>query len=219
MRILILEDERDLVIPLIELLRRDRYEVVWSATLEAAHEAFASSEFDLAVLDVMLPEGEDAGFGFARYLRDAGFRGRILFLTARDSVSDRVHGLDAGGDDYLLKPFSLKEFLARVRALLRRDADVKRAVLDRGLLRVEFAARRLLWEGREVKLSEREFAMAELFAHYPDRVFPVPELLERFFPAAESGPQVVRVYIWQLRSKVAEEFIRTVPGGYRLGPE
>jgi len=217
MRILLLEDERDLAEPLMELLRRERYEVAWADTLAGAYEALAEGEFDLAVLDVMLPEGEDAGFEFAEGLRAADFEGRILFLTARDSVQDRIRGLDLGGDDYLLKPFSLKEFLARVRALLRRPAQTKQAVFERGPLHVNFGARRVSWAGREVELSEREFAMLELFAHYPDRVFSVEELLSRFFPDADSGHRVVRVYVSQLRQKLHSELISTVPGGYRLG--
>lgn len=217
MRILLLEDEHDLAQPLAALLRRERYEVRWADALEPAFAALAEGDFDLAVLDVMLPEGEDAGFRFAEALREANFEGRILFLTARDSVEDRIRGLDLGGDDYLLKPFSLREFLARVRALLRRDAETREAQLTRGPLSVDFGARRISWQGAEVELSEREFAIMELFAHYPERVFTVTELLERFFPEAESGHRVVRVYVRQLRQKLAADVIETVPGGYRLG--
>ncbi|MDQ3398514.1 MAG: response regulator transcription factor [Deinococcota bacterium] len=219
MRILIVEDEKDLAEPLVELLRRERYEVVWADALESAYQALEQSEFDLAVLDVMLAEGEDAGFDFARSLREADFTGRILFLTARDSVQDRIRGLDLGGDDYLVKPFSLHEFLARVRALMRRPAQTKQAVFKRGPLRLDFGARRVLWRAREVELSEREFTMLELFALYPERVFTVDELLERFFPEAESGHRVVRVYVSQLRQKLDAGLISTVPGGYRLGVE
>ena len=218
MRILIVEDEPDLATPLVDLLRRERYEVEWAADAKSAYGLLTKNEFDLAVLDIMLPEGEDAGLDLARTLRDVDFPGQILFLTARDAVADRVEGLDAGGDDYLVKPFSFQEFLARVRALLRRGAGTRRAILERGPLRVEFDSRRIFWSGNEVRLSDREFAMVELFALHPERIFTVTELLGRFFPGADSGAQVVRVYIWQLRNKVAEELIATVPGGYRLGP-
>lgn len=219
MRILIVEDERDLAEPLINLLHRERYEVVWAANLEEAYRAVGEHEFDLAVLDVMLPEGEDAGFGFAMSLRDADFPGRVLFLTARDSVQDRIRGLDLGGDDYLIKPFSLKEFLARIRALLRRNADTRRATFARGPLDMNFSARRVCWHGNEIPLSEKEFTMLELFTLHPERVFAVEELLERFFPEAESGARVVRVYVSQLRRKFGVNLISTVPGGYRLGIE
>mgnify|MGYP002738638121 CR=1 FL=1 len=217
MRILLVEDEPDLAVPLAELLRRNRYEVDWERDATGAYERLGARDFELALLDIMLPEGEDAGLLLAQDMRSAGYSGQILFLTARDSVADRVEGLDAGGDDYLVKPFSFEELLARVRALLRRDSQVRQAVFERGPLRVEFNARRLFWGGREARLSDREFAMIELFALNPDRVFTVAELLDRFFPDADSGPQVIRVYIWQLRSKVDGRLLVTVPGGYRLG--
>lgn len=218
MRILILEDEPDLAQPLVELLERERYEVAWASRLETGYQQLlAGGEFDLAVLDVMLPDGEDAGFEFASYLRSANFPGRILFLTARDAIEDRVRGLDLGGDDYLVKPFSLREFLARVRALLRRDAQTRQSVLQRGPLLVELTARRISWAGNEVNVTDREFGLVELFALYPDRVFSATELRHRFFPLAESGDQVVRVYVWQLRNKIAKDLVLTVPGGYRLG--
>ncbi len=217
MKILLLEDERDIAEPVAQLLRAQRYEVTWAASLEAAYKAFAEREYDLAVLDIMLPEGEDAGFELAAGLREAGFHGSILFLTARDSVEDRIRGLDLGGDDYLIKPFSLKELLARVRALLRRESQTRTAGFSRGPLTVEFAKRKVSWEGQEVKLSEREFAMLELFALYPDKVFTVDDLLDRFFPEAASGHRVIRVYVNQLRQKISEEVLETVPNGYVLG--
>lgn len=218
MRILLVEDHADIAEPLIESLRHDRYEVVWVQDDASAHEALGAALFDLAILDVMLEEGDDAGFELAAGLRDVGFAGQILFISARDAEADRVHGLDLGGDDYLVKPFGLQEFRARVRALLRRPAQTRRAVLDRSPLHVDLRARRVRWSGREVHLTAREFEMLELFAHYPERAFTVDELLERFFPEADSGRRVVRVYVSQLRHKVAADVIRTVAGGYRLGP-
>lgn len=217
MRILLLEDQPDIAEPVIDLLRDQRYEVVWASRLSDACDAVAATSFDLAVLDVMLPRREDAGFAFARHLRDAGFAGPIIFLSARDAVDDKVYGLDAGGDDYLAKPFSLHELAARVRALLRRSAQTKRSVLERGRLVVDLTSRTVAWDGRRVELSEREFMILELLALHPDRVFTVNDLLDRFFPAADSGPRVVRVYVSQLRHKVGDALIETVPGGYRLG--
>lgn len=217
MNILFLEDERDLAEPVTALLRAQRYTVTWVASLEAAYDALAEREYDLAILDVMLPEGEDAGFELAEGIREAGFNGSILFLTARDSVEDRIRGLDIGGDDYLIKPFSLKELLARVRALLRRESQTRSANFVRGSLEVDFAKRKVLWAGDEVKLSEREFAMLELFALNPDKVFTVEDLFDRFFPDANSGNRVVRVYVNQLRQKINENVIETAPGGYALG--
>lgn len=217
MNILLVEDERDLAEPIASLLSAQRYHVTWVPSLKQAYDAQAEREYDLAILDVMLPEGEDAGFDYAAGLREVGFRGSILFLTARDSVEDRIRGLDLGGDDYLIKPFSLKELLARVRALLRREAQTRTSRFSRGPLAVDFGRRQVSWQGKPVNLSEREFAMLELFTLYPERVFGADELCERFFPEAESGTRVVRVYVNQLRKKLGHELIRTVPGGYVLG--
>jgi DNA-binding response OmpR family regulator len=217
MRILLVEDETGLAEPLLALLARERYETRWAFDLRSAQRALVSGEPDLTVLDVMLPDGEDAGFDLARMLRGAGYRGGILFLTARDAIEDRVTGLDLGGDDYLVKPFSLLEFSARVRALLRRDADTRGSRLERGRLLVDFRGRRALWQGRAAELSDREFALLELFALNPDRVFTVDDLLVRLFPEATSGTRIVRVYVHHLRRKLAPSAIDTTPGGYRLG--
>jgi DNA-binding response OmpR family regulator len=217
MRILLVEDEASLREPIAAYARSMGYDVDEADTIEAAREALYDAEPDLVILDVMLPEGVDAGFEFASELREAGFDGPVLFITARDAVEDRVRGLDLGGDDYLTKPFSLEELAARVRALLRRQGSVRRSYFERGPLRVDFAARRVLWEGREVALSGREFALVELFALHPERVYSAEELLERLFPGADSGLKIVRVYVHRLRSKLGPAVVETVAGGYRLG--
>ena len=217
MRILYLEDEHDIATGVVELLRTDRYEVVWVDRLDAAYDALAAAPFDLALLDVMIGSDDAAGFTFAANLRAAGFAGHVLFVSARDAVSDRVRGLDLGGDDYLVKPFSGDELRARVRALLRRIAPLKQTVLERGRLRIDLAQRTVSLDGQVVDLREREFAMLEFMAHEPDRPIPVEELLDRLFPNALSGPTVVRVYVSTLRKKLGDDVVETVPGGYRLG--
>ncbi|MER3442635.1 MAG: DNA-binding response regulator [Meiothermus sp.] len=217
MRILLVEDEEGLAQPLLALLRRERYATTWVSSVEAAYAVLADAEPDLLILDVMLPEGEDAGFELAQGLRQGGYKGSILFLTARDTIEDRVHGLDLGGDDYLVKPFSLTELLARVRALLRRSAHSKQAYIARGPLRVDQSGRRVFWQQQICELSEKEFALLELLALHPEKTFAVEELLERFFPQSESGHRILRVYVHRLREKLAPEAIVTVPGGYRLG--
>ncbi|WP_018467577.1 response regulator transcription factor [Calidithermus timidus] len=217
MRILLVEDEPDLGQALAALLRQERYEVSWATCLEEAYRLLAEAEPDLLVLDVMLPDGENAGFELARKLRDSGFLNPILFLTARDSLEDRVEGLDLGGDDYLTKPFDIPEFKARVRALLRRESQVKRGGFERGPLRVDFVNRRVYWEGQEINLSKQEFALLEAFALYPEKVFTLEELLIKFFPEATSGVYAVRMGVARLRNKLGPEVVATVPGGYRLG--
>lgn len=217
MRIAIFEDEPDIADAVVDTLRRDGYDVAWSPDRDGVFEDIASAPTDLAILDVMLPGDEDAGFDVARRLRSVGFEGAILFMTARDGIDDRIAGLDLGGDDYLVKPFSLGELRARVRALLRRAGPLRSAQRSHGRLTVDLASRTATWDGTRVPLSEREFAMLELFLHDPERTFTAYELLDRLFPDASSGSAVVRVYVRQLRTKLAPEAIVTTQSGYRLG--
>ncbi len=217
MTILIVEDEAVLAQVLLKTLAHEGYRPLWAPSLERAWELLIEEEPNLIALDVMLPEGEDAGFEFAAALREAGNTIPILFVSARDTTQDRVAGLDLGGDDYLVKPYSLDEFLARLRALLRREAQTKQAVFERGSLKVDFRKRYAAWQGSEVALSEREFALLELFALNPDRIYTSNELLEKIFPGADSGTRVIRVYVYYLRKKLAPEAILTASGGYRLG--
>ena len=218
MRILLVEDETGLREPMAAYLERQGYTVATAASIEEARDSLIEAEPDLVLLDVMLPEGVDAGFEFASELRDVGFEGPILFITARDAVEDRVAGLDLGGDDYLTKPFSMEELAARVRALLRRGTAVRRSVFERGPLKVDFAAHKVFWDGREVSLSGREFALLEMLVLQPDRVYEPEEILERLFPGADSGPKIVHVYVHHLRHKLGDEVVKTVSGGgYRLG--
>ncbi len=217
MNILLVEDETDIAEPVVRSLEDDRYDVVWVREATQAFRAVADREFDLLLVDVTLPEGAYAGFEFVREVRDAGYVGALMFVSARDAVTDRIRGLDLGGDDYLVKPYSLDELLARVRALVRRTAQSKRSVIDQGAMSVDLAGRTVAWAGRPVVLTDREFAMLELFALHPERVFTVDELLDRFFPDAASGHRVVRVYVSQLRQKIDPDVIRTMAGAYRLG--
>lgn len=216
MRILVVEDEPGILEPILALLRRERYEALGARSLEEAWSLWAEGEPDVLILDIMLPEGEDAGFRFAEALRQGGFRGGILFLTARDALEDRIHGLELGGDDYLVKPFHLEELLARIKALARRHADFKGRILRRGSLEVDLVARRVTLGGREVALSPKAFALLELLAQHPDRTFSREELLERLFPGAETDA-VLRVYVQKLRQSLAPWVVERVPGGYRLG--
>ena len=217
MTVLIVEDEGLLAQVLLKTLTHEGYRAVWADSLEAAWTLLAEVEPDLIALDIMLPEGEDAGYDFARDLRAGGVNVPILFVSARDTVEDRVTGLDLGADDYLVKPYSLDEFMARTRALLRREAQTKQAVFQRGPLEVDFKMRRTLWQSSEVNLSDREFSLLEQFALNPDRVYTPDELLDKIFPGADSGTRVVRVYVHYLRQKLGPEVVTTASGGYRLG--
>jgi two-component system, OmpR family, response regulator QseB len=217
MTVLIVEDEAILGQTLKKLLEHEGYRAHWADSLTSAWACLLDMEIDLIALDIMLPEGEDAGLKFADELRSSGDTTPILFLSARDTVEDRVAGLDLGGDDYLVKPYSLDEFMARVRTLLRREAQTKQSVLRRGPLELDFRKRSVRWENKEVVLSEREFALLEHFARNPERIYTAEELLDKLFPEADSGRRVIRVYVHYLRQKLGEAVITTASGGYRLG--
>jgi two-component system OmpR family response regulator len=179
-----------------------------------------STEYDAIVLDVMLP-GID-GFETCRRLRSDGVWTPVLMLTARDAVEDRVAGLDSGGDDYLVKPFSFAELLARLRALTRRGEVERPAVLEVGELRLDPATRQV-WRGEsEIALSAKEFALLEAFMRRPGEVLSRFQLLEHAWDYGyENRSNVIDVYVRYLREKVDRPFgadsIETVRGaGYRL---
>ena len=164
-------------------------------------------DFDVILLDVMLP-GID-GFATCRQLREHQVWTPVLMLTARAAVRDRIHGLDGGADDYLTKPFSFEELLARMRALVRRGPVVRPAVLTVGDLRLDPAAQRV-WRGdEEFALSARELALLECFMRRPDQVLTRSQLLERAWDVAyDGGSNVVDVYVRYLREKVDRPFGR-----------
>jgi two-component system, OmpR family, response regulator len=178
------------------------------------------NSYGLIVLDVMLP-GVD-GFELCRKLRAAGNWTPVLMLTARDAVDDRVRGLDAGADDYLVKPFSLRELSARLRALTRRDDRARPVVLSVGDLRLDPAAKRA-WRGSaELQLSPKEFALLELFLRHPGSVLTRSQIIDAAWDFAYEGTSnVVDQYVTYLRRKIDAPFgrhdIETVRGmGYRL---
>ena len=183
--------------------------------------AFAStSEFDIVLLDAMLP-GID-GFDACRRLRTKGVWTPILMLTARGAVEDRIEGLDAGADDYLIKPFSLEELLARMRALTRRGPRERPAVLTVGDLRFDPASRQV-WRGDiEIEMSSKEISLLEVFMRRPGQALTRDQLLENAWDFAfEARSNVVDVYVRYLREKVDRPFglntLQTVRGvGYRL---
>ncbi len=220
MRILIVEDE----LKMAGLLRRGLVEEGHAADVATSGEdalwMAQSHPYEAIVLDVMLP-GVD-GFETCRRLRHAGVWTPVLMLTARDGVDDRVAGLDVGADDYLTKPFSFAELLARLRALVRRGGGERPAELTVGSLRLDPASRRA-WRGQdEITLSPKEFALLEAFMRRPGQVLSRLQLLEHAWDFAyENKSNVVDVYVRYLREKVDRPFgaasLETVRGiGYRL---
>jgi two-component system, OmpR family, response regulator len=190
-----------------------------ASTGEDALVRATATEYDLILLDLMLP-GID-GFGVCRSLRTRSIWAPTLMLTARDSVDDRVRGLDSGADDYLVKPFSFDELLARVRALLRRGAPPRPVTLVAGDLRLDPASRRAWKRGEELSLTPREFGLLEVFMRHPGDVLSRFELLEHVWDEAyENRSNVIEVYVGYLRDKLGREAIETVRGaGYRLAAD
>jgi two-component system OmpR family response regulator len=220
MRVLVVEDD----VKMAGLLRRGLEEEGYAVDIaqNGAEAVWAGTEnpYDAIVLDVMLPDLD--GFSVCRQLREAGRWAPILMLTARDSVPDRVAGLDAGADDYLTKPFAFTEFLARLRALLRRGAGERPAILRSGDLTLD-PATRLVRRGSDlVDLTAKEFALLEFFLRHPDEVLTRSRIIEHVWDFAYDGDSnVVDVYVRYLREKVDRPFgrhtIETVRGaGYRL---
>lgn len=177
-----------------------------------------TGDFDLLVLDIGLP-GLD-GFEVLRRLRAAGSELPVIILTARDSVTDTVAGLEGGADDYMAKPFRFEELLARIRLRLREDRATAPTVLRAGDLSLDLHSRRLTVNGREVDLSAREFALAETFLRNPGRVLTREQLLSRVWGYDfDPGSNVVDVYVGYLRRKLGGGYLVTVRGmGYRLEP-
>ena len=220
MRVLVVEDELKMAALIRRGLREEGMSVDVTERGEDALWMAGSTEYDAIVLDVMLP-GMD-GFETCRRLRGDGVWAPVIMLTARDAVEDRISGLDGGADDYLTKPFSFAELLARLRALARRPPAERPVLLEVGELRLDPATRQV-WRGdEEISLSAKEFALLEVFMRRPGEVLSRLQLLEHAWDYAyENRSNVVDVYVRYLRQKVDRPFgadsIETVRGaGYRM---
>ncbi len=220
MHLLVVEDDARLSRLLKRLLTQDRHVVETALTAEEGLEAATSSlELDAIILDVGLPD--KSGFEVARTLRKKGSQVPILMLTARDSVSDRVEGLDAGADDYLVKPFAYEELLARLRALGRRPPTRKSTALKAGPIELDETTRRVTVSGKSVDLSQREFSILECLLRRPGQVLSRDQLLDYAWPYGVAlTPNTVEAYIHLLREKLGDDaanHVETVRGvGYRL---
>lgn len=218
MRLLLVEDDGRLSASLARGLRGEGYAVDIAATGEDAIFHARVYEYDVVILDVMLP-GPD-GLSVCRTLRESGRWCPVLMLTARDGVSDRIRGLDAGADDYLIKPFDFGELVARVRALLRRGSSERPAVLIVGDLELDPATRTVTRAGRLIAVSAREFAVLEYLLRRAGEVVSRSDLLEHVWDRNFQGStNIVDVYVGYLRRRLEEPFgrplIRTVRGaGY-----
>jgi two-component system, OmpR family, response regulator len=219
-RVLVVEDDARMANALRRGLRYEGLVAELAGDGEEALRMARASEYDAVVLDVMLP-GLD-GFETCRRLRATGVWTPVIMLTAREGVDDRVRGLDEGADDYLTKPFSLAELLARLRALVRRGSSERPAVLEVGDLRLDPAAHEVRRGEAQISLSPREFLLLETLMRHPGQVFTQSQLLEAAWELGyERRSNVVEVYVRYLREKIDRPFgvesLETVRGiGYRL---
>ena len=221
MRILVVEDDARIAGFVKKGLQESGYDVVVADNGEDGFLDARLNPYDLLVLDLMLPEMD--GIEVARKLRAAGKTLPILMLTARDTEADKVQGLDVGADDYLTKPFSFAEFLARVRALLRRESLSRSSIMRIEDLEVDTAAHRVQRGGKEIELSGREYALLEFLIHRAGQVVTRDQLRDHVWGDADVWSNVVDVYIGYLRQKIDassnEPLIHTVRGiGYTLRP-
>ena len=220
MRVLIAEDERDLNNILTMKLTDAGYSVDSCLDGSEAILYLQSTEYDLAVLDIMMP-GAD-GFQVLASLRRSGKKTRVLFLTARDSIRDRVRGLDAGANDYLVKPFSLEELMARVRVLTRTSHGLAQNLLTAGDLSMDIGSREVLRGGKRIELSAKEYQLLEYLLHNKGIALTREKIENHIWNFDyEGGTNVVDVYISYLRRKIdagqEQKLIRTVRGvGYML---
>ncbi|MET9540329.1 response regulator transcription factor [Streptomyces sp. NPDC006553] len=219
MRVLLVEDDEDLRFGVAAALRAAGLAVDEAADLPQADEALFVTAYDCAVFDRMLPSGDAAAY--VEGLRRDGRAVPVLFLTARDTVADRVEGFASGGDDYLVKPFAVPELVARVRSLCRRSAVVRPPVRRVGDLEVDTARRLVRRAGVLLTLTTREFAVLEALAARADQAVSRAELIESCWDEmADPQSNVLEVLVSQLRRKLGDPpLIRTVRGvGYRLAP-
>lgn len=215
MRILVAEDERDMNRLISRALEKEGYGVDSCYDGDEAMEYLQSADYDGAVLDVMMP-GRD-GFQIVRELRAGGSQLPVLFLTARDSVADRVKGLDLGADDYLIKPFDLEELMARVRVMTRRRTGQQTSIIEIGDLRIDTASQEVRRGDRIIELSSREYAILKYLAANQGRVLSREQIEDHVWNFDyEGGTNVVDVYISYLRKKIdlkgEEKLIQTVWG-------
>ena len=219
-RLLVVEDEHRLAQRLARGLREEGFAVDTAPTTTDARERVVDNEYDLVVLDLKLPDG--SGLDLLGEWRSEGLEAPVLVLTARDLVQDKVKGLDAGADDYLTKPFSFEELLARVRALLRRRAVPQQDILEIGDLRLDRTGHHVERGGRRIELTGKEYALLEFLALHAGQALSRAMIAEHVWDAAyDAQSNVIDVIVGRLRRKVddgsAQKLIHTLPGvGYAL---
>lgn len=222
-KVLIVEDDLQVAVSVKDWLLFEKYLVEHVTTGSQALDMIKAYDYDLVILDINLPML--SGLEVCRRYRDGGGACPILMLTGQDAVDDRANGLDAGADDYLTKPFHLKELSARVRALLRRPGEIVSNVLKAGNLVLDSTKHSLIINGEQVHLPRMEFALLEFLMRHQDQIFSASTLLERVWTAdSEKSPETIRTTIKKLRNKIDSDgvpsLIQNVHGvGYKLSEQ
>jgi len=217
MRILLIEDDAGLGNAVRDHVAADGNAVDWAKRVAEAEASLQSAAYDLILLDLMLPDGR--GVAFLKRLRGGGDVTPVIILTALDQISDRIEGLNAGADDYLVKPFDLSELTARIAAVSRRYAGNPNPQLELGALSVDLAARAVYRSGRPVDLTAREWAIFEALLQRPGAILSKSQLEQRLYEfGSEIESNTIEVHVSRLRKKLGKEVIETQRGlGYRLG--
>ncbi|MBW4626399.1 MAG: response regulator transcription factor [Brasilonema octagenarum HA4186-MV1] len=222
MRILIVEDDDRIAKPLAEYLRRQHHIVDITSDGIEGWEWSQSGLYELILLDLMLPKLD--GITLCQRLRAASSNALILMLTARDTTGDKIIGLDAGADDYLVKPFELKELAARIRALARRSQEIRPPILIHGEMQLDPATQQVTYAGDALSLTPKEYMILECFLRNPNQVLTRSAILDKLWEIDKSsGEGSIKTHITNLRNKLrsagsSEDFIENIYGiGYRLG--
>ena len=217
MRILLIEDDTVLGAAVRDQIAADGHSVDWMTRLDQAGDAMAGAAYDLVLLDLMLPDGR--GLPFLKTLRGRGDVTPVIILTAFDQVSDRIDGLNAGADDYLVKPFDLAELSARIGSVARRYTGNPNPIITHGTLEIDRAAKSIRRAGKPIALTAREWALFDAFLARPGQLLSKAQLEEKLYAFdSEVESNTIEVHVSRLRKKLGNEVIDTERGlGYRLG--
>ncbi len=217
MRLLLVEDEEDLAQAVADHLRAASHAVDRAGTLDEAQAAVRATDYDLILLDLQLPDGD--GLDLLRDLRDRGAAAKVLIVTARDRIMQRIAGLDAGADDYLVKPYDLDEMTARIGAILRRGDGAPSVERRFGGLRIVPAERSASLDGIPVALTQREWAVLERLSRRPGVIVAKAELEDALYGFGEEvESNAIEAHVSRLRTKIGRGAVETVRGfGYRMG--
>ncbi len=217
MRVLLIEDDTVLGAAVRDQIVADGHSIDWAVRLDSARDYLDVAAYDLILLDLMLPDGR--GQPFLRALRKRGDVTPVIILTAMDQISDRIEGLNAGADDYMVKPFDLFELSARLGAVARRYAGNPNPLITLGDLEIDLAARSVIRGGKPIALTAREWVLFEGFVQRPGQLLSKAQLEERLYSFdTEIESNTIEVHVSRLRKKLGHERIETVRGlGYRLG--